>query len=157
MSVSRILSILFGLPPERNPNNTNLHAGDEDFIRTLAHAQTGYENAQNVIKAIDTKTTIVTGLSTLAAGFLIALIKWSIELDDTSPANLEQVVTAFPKLSTLLFIFVGMSFLIHSRYYFPLIAEPKQRQRAVILKNDSATAANPQFLKNTRISSESSG
>ncbi len=111
MSLSRILSILFGPPPERNPNNTNLHAGDEDFIRTLAHAQTGYENAQNVIKAIDTKTTIVTGLSTLAAGFLIALIKWSIELDDTSPANLEQVVTAFPKLSTLLFIFVGMSFL----------------------------------------------
>lgn len=112
MNLSRLFSILFGSSSERqNLCDPDSHAGDDDFVRTLAHAQAGYENAQNVVKAIDTKTTIVTGLSTLAGGFLIALIKWSIELADTSPANLQRVIAAFPRLSTLLLIFIGASFL----------------------------------------------
>jgi len=112
MNLSRFFSILFGSLSERQSQcDPDLHAEDEAFVRTLAHAQAGYENAQNVIKAIDTKTTIVTGLSTLDGGFLIALIKWSIELANTSPANLQRVVAAFPTLSTLLFVFIGVSFL----------------------------------------------
>jgi hypothetical protein len=112
MNLSRVFSVFFGPSSDKqNAFDAGLHAEDKDFVRTLAHAQTGYENAQNVIKAIDTKTTIVTGLSTLAGGFLIAIIKWSIELDEASPANLQRIVEAFPRLSTLLFIFIGFSFL----------------------------------------------
>jgi hypothetical protein len=111
MSLSRLFSFLLRPPMGQAANDSYLHAKDEEFARTLAHAQAGYENAQNVIKAVDTKTTIVTGLSTLTAGFLIALIKWSIELDHTSPANLQRVVAVFPVLSTFLFVFIGMSFL----------------------------------------------
>src|SRR5438445_6111774 len=81
MSLSRLLSRVLGPSSAGQVDDPNLHAENEEFVRTLTHAQAGYENAQNVIKAVDTKTTIVTGLSTLAGGFLIALIKWSIELD----------------------------------------------------------------------------
>jgi len=112
MNLSHLFSILFGPSSDKqNAFDADLQVENKDFVRTLTHAQTGYENAQNIIKAIDTKTTIVTGLSTLAGGFLIALIKWSIELDAASPANLQCVVAVFPRLSTLLFVFIGASFL----------------------------------------------
>src|ERR1044071_91450 len=58
---------------------------------TLLHAKEGYRNTQDVIKFVDTKTAVVTGLSTLAAGALVTVVKWVIEADGESRANMTQI------------------------------------------------------------------
>ena len=70
-------------PATPNPEPTPLLGAERSIDDTVKHAKSGYENAQNVIKLIDAKASILIGLSTLAAGFVISAAKWYIEIDPT--------------------------------------------------------------------------
>jgi len=75
-------------------------AAQERIIQeTLEHAKNGYRNAQEVIKSIDAKTGVITGLSTLSAGFLIALVKWSIESPTTSQRSFDFLIQNHPQFT----------------------------------------------------------
>jgi hypothetical protein len=83
---------------------------DDSLIRdTLDHAKDGYRNAQEVIKFVDTKTAVVTGLSTVLAGFLVLVLKWSVELSGNFKPNLGQLTSAHPCLSACLYFLVLVS------------------------------------------------
>jgi hypothetical protein len=76
---------------------------------TLLHAKEGYRNTQDVIKFVDTKTAVVTGLSTLAAGALVTVVKWVIEADGESRANMTQIAESHPCLAPWFYAFVSLS------------------------------------------------
>ena len=78
---------------------------------TLDHAKDGYRNAQEVIKFIDTKTAVVTGLSTLLGGFLLLVLKWSVELNGNLTPNLGQLTSAHLCLATCFYFLVLVSLL----------------------------------------------
>ncbi len=83
--------------PLEPPGSTLPPASDEVLNETIEHAKAGYDNAQNVIKLIDAKAGILIGLSTLAAGFLISVFKWYVELDPAKGgANFLAAVTKHP-------------------------------------------------------------
>jgi hypothetical protein len=94
-----IIRSVLDVPPAARGART-----DSDSISlALEHARDGYRNAQDVIKFVDTKSTIVTGLSTLFAGFLIASAKWSIESSPSSHSNFERLSQAHPYFAFLIF------------------------------------------------------
>src|SRR4051794_8119336 len=76
--------------PQVPPNS----AADSTAEQTLQHAKDGYKNSQEVIRFVDTKTAVITGLSTLIAGSLVAILKWSIESD--AEANLQLLARGHP-------------------------------------------------------------
>jgi hypothetical protein len=76
---------------------------------TLNHAKTGYQNAQDVIKFVDTKTAFITGLSTVLGGFLLIVLKWSVELDGASQPNLWQVTSAHRCIAAGFYFLVATS------------------------------------------------
>ena len=49
---------------------------DIAFDRTLAHAQAGYANLQDIIKFVDAKTGVITGFVTLTLGAAVAALQW---------------------------------------------------------------------------------
>jgi len=59
-----------------------LPAKEKNLTATLDHAKTGYQNAQDIIKFIDTKTGAVTGLCTLAIGGVLGLVTWFFGLEE---------------------------------------------------------------------------
>src|SRR5712664_3925634 len=87
------------------------HSKERIADQTLEHARNGYRNAQDVIKLIDTKTGVVTGLSTLSAGFLIALLKWSIESPTLSPRNFDQLTQSHPMFASAIYASIVASLL----------------------------------------------
>jgi hypothetical protein len=78
-----------------------------DLRLTLEHAGRGYANAQDVIKFVDTKTGVITGLATLTTAAPIALFRWSAGLEGSLPANL----TNFQLHHPICFIFICYGFL----------------------------------------------
>jgi hypothetical protein len=101
-------------PPEAAPawrTDPSVVAANRLLEETLAHAKAGYQNAQEVIKFVDTKTAVVTGLSTLTAGLLLAVLKWSIEADGVSRPNLNQLTAGHSCVAVSFYIFVVLSFL----------------------------------------------
>jgi hypothetical protein len=106
----RILRRLF-LSIEETPT-TRIENSDDSLLKdTLEHAREGYQNAQEVIKFLDTKTAVVTGLSTLLGGFLLVVLKWSVELDGGRSPSLGQVTSAYPCIAAWLYLFVLVSLL----------------------------------------------
>jgi hypothetical protein len=91
------------------PADGSAVATDRVTEDTLAHAKAGYQNAQEVIKFVDTKTAVVIGLSTLTGGFLLAVLKWSIESDGVSRPTLYQITAAHPCATVLFYLFVAAS------------------------------------------------
>lgn len=77
---------------------------------TIEHAKEGYKNAQDVIKFVDTKTAVVTGLSTLVGGSLVAVLKWSVESEQESRATLQQLAEYHPNTVLWFYIFVAGCF-----------------------------------------------
>src|SRR5689334_6538588 len=64
--------------------------------QALLHAKDGYKNSQEVIKFVDTKTAVITGLNTLIVGSLVSLLKWSIESEKGSHATLPELAFVHP-------------------------------------------------------------
>lgn len=62
-------------------DNNDQSAEKVDWSGTLEHAKAGYQNAQDIIKFIDTKTGAVTGLSTLIIGGVFGIITWYFGLE----------------------------------------------------------------------------
>ncbi len=86
---------LFPVTPDSEPTPSPGPGGLIDD--TIKHAKSGYENAQNVIKLIDAKAGILIGLSTLAAGFLVSVFKWYVEIDPSKGgANFLAAVAKHP-------------------------------------------------------------
>lgn len=67
-----------------------------DFRLTLDHAAKGHANAQDVIKFVDTKTGILTGLVAVTTGLPLALLQWSAALDPKLAASLPVFRAAHP-------------------------------------------------------------
>jgi hypothetical protein len=104
--IDQLLEFLRDFSIKRGKRNDN----EEDLLlATLEHAKRGYATAQETIKFLDTKTNIVTGLSSLFSAFLLAWGKWSIESQTLSPINLIQVA----KSSKAHAWFLGALFLIN--------------------------------------------
>lgn len=61
-----------------------------DYRLTLQHAINGHANAQDVIKFVDTKTGILTGLVAVTSAAPLALLQWSAALDPNLPASLSS-------------------------------------------------------------------
>lgn len=92
------------------PMRERIATADESLLKeTLDHTKAGYQNAQDVIKFVDTKTAFVTGLSTVLGGFLLIVLKWSVELDGTSRPNLEQITSAHPCVAVWFYFFLMTS------------------------------------------------
>jgi hypothetical protein len=107
MSVlTRVLKILLSPIEPVSPQRDVGTADDPVLSRTLDHVKVGYQNAQEVIKFVDTKTAVVTGLSTVLGGFLLIVLKWSVELDGVSRPNLEQLTAAKPCIAILFYLLV---------------------------------------------------
>lgn len=86
-------------------------SGREEVLeQTLEHARKGQGNAQDIIKLIDTKNSVFIGLSTLAAGFVFGLLKWSLELP-RDKGNLVSILTVYPSARFWLLLPVGVTFL----------------------------------------------
>lgn len=73
---------------------------------TLAHAKEGYKNSQDVIKFVDTKTAVITGLNTLIGGSLVALLKWSMESEKDSHATLPELASVHPCMVVWFYLLV---------------------------------------------------
>ena len=80
-------------PPRNAPSVT---PAEDTVLQALEQARAGYTNAQEVIRFVDGKSNVLIGLSTLASGFLIALIKWSLDAPADSLRNFERLVEIFP-------------------------------------------------------------
>ena len=108
--LSRVLKIIF-LPIEPVSRSCAVVDTTHDQILkdTLGHVKVGYQNAQDVIKFVDTKTAVVTGLSTVLGGFLLIVLKWSVELDGASRPNLEQLTAAKPWIAIWFYLLVLIS------------------------------------------------
>jgi hypothetical protein len=83
---------------------------DSRLDATLAHAKEGYKNAQDVIRFVDTKTAVITGLSTLIAGSLVGILKWSIESEKDSHATLADIALIHPCWIVCFYILVALCF-----------------------------------------------
>lgn len=57
----------------------------------IAHLYKSFDSTQDLIKFLDTKTNIVIGISSVAAGFAITLAKWLFELPGANIASLASV------------------------------------------------------------------
>lgn len=107
--LDRILKILFSPAEPTRARGESSNRDDPVLARTLDHVKVGYQNAQDVIRFVDTKTAVVTGLSTLLGGFLLVVLKWSVELDGISRPNLEQLTAASPTMAILFYSLVLIS------------------------------------------------
>src|ERR1017187_10623174 len=92
----RFLQMIFAPVAPEPPPPANPHPGEKLLEQTLLHAKDGYENSQEVIKFVDTKTAVITGLNTLIGGSLVALLKWSIESEEDSHATLPELASFHP-------------------------------------------------------------
>jgi hypothetical protein len=107
--LGRILKILFSPVQLHEAPRDSGDRDDPVLVRTLDHAKVGYQNAQDVIKFVDTKTAVVTGLSTVLGGFLLVVLKWSVELDGVSRPNLKQLTAASPCIAIWFYLLVLIS------------------------------------------------
>ena len=96
------------LTPESQPGAPIVAENDAKLERTLEHARKGHGNAQDVIKLVDAKNSVFIGLSTLAAGFVFALLKWSLELP-ADRGNLGTFLSAYPGSRLWLLLPVGVT------------------------------------------------
>ena len=62
-----------------------------DWDTTLAHAKSGYSNAQEVIRFVDTKTGVMTGLVSITTAAPVAFFQWSAGIDEKLAANILNV------------------------------------------------------------------
>ena len=63
------------MEPKNLGNAGEGNPADRAWTDAYAHLQKGYDNGQQVIRAMDTKTSILTGLSVFALGAIAGLIK----------------------------------------------------------------------------------
>ena len=104
-----ILRVLLTAEPKTSNRCETEENHAKTLEQTLGHAKDGYQNTQEVIRFVDTKTAFVTGLSTLAAGALVAVVKWVIEADGESRPNMTQIAKSHPTLATYFYILVALS------------------------------------------------
>jgi hypothetical protein len=110
MGFLTVMRWLLSAPSARQPRRDLPLAERSSMDTTLEHAKEGYKNAQDVIKFIDTKTAVVTGLSTLIGGSLVAALKWSVESEKNSHATLLQLAQYHPCVVHWFYIFVAGCF-----------------------------------------------
>ncbi len=67
-----------------------------EFPETVEHARAGYANAQDVIKFIDTKSGVVTGLITVMLGLPFVVIQWLAEQGDDAMLSLRRISEQSP-------------------------------------------------------------
>lgn len=77
--------------PPRTISEPSLTASDDTREAKLTHLKDGYQSTQEVIKFIDTKSNILIGMTTLAGGFAITLVKWALELPPVLSASWASV------------------------------------------------------------------
>jgi hypothetical protein len=65
------------------------HSENENQKRALEQAKAAYQNAQEIIRFIDTKTSFITGASTLSIGFVLDALKEYIQLPDGLKNNFD--------------------------------------------------------------------
>lgn len=110
----RLLTVIRWLLPARSvqqpPRKPPIAAAAPSFDTTIEHAKEGYKNAQEVIKFVDTKTAVVTGLSTLIGGSLVAVLKWSVESEKNSHATLQHLAEYHPWVVQWFYILVATCF-----------------------------------------------
>jgi hypothetical protein len=85
-------------------------AKDSHIDEALAHAKEGYKNAQDVIKFVDTKTAVVTGLSTVIGGALVGVLKWAIESEKDTHATITELALYHPCAAGWFYFFVTTCF-----------------------------------------------
>src|SRR5258706_14571470 len=68
----------------------------QDYDGTLAHAQAGYKNAQEVIRFMDTKISIITGFITVSLGLPLLVMRLLTERDKNGFLSLEGMVAQSP-------------------------------------------------------------
>jgi hypothetical protein len=76
-----------------------------DLDGTLEHVRNGYQNAQDTIRFVDTKTGAVIGLSTLALGGFFGILTWFFGLE----MECRQYVLATIRPSTASLVLMGFS------------------------------------------------
>lgn len=78
--------------------------------RTHEHFKDGYKNAQETIRFLDTKTSILTGLLTLTVALPVYVFKWMAEMDTARVLSLHQLKVWHPILLAIgaLGLIVGM-------------------------------------------------
>lgn len=81
-----------------------------DFQATREHAKDGYANAQSVVKFIDTKTGVMTGLLTVVTAAPLAWLQWFWGLDPNKAAGLHTICNTHAASSEILFngVIIGM-------------------------------------------------
>lgn len=105
----RVLRVLLTAEPKTPYRCETEDDHAKTLEQTLGHAKDGYQNTQEVIKFVDTKTAFITGLSTLAAAALVAVVQWVIEGDGESRPNMTQIAESYPTLATYFYILVALS------------------------------------------------
>lgn len=77
------------------PKPSPLKSHEEDpkteglLLASIEHAANGYKNAQETIRFIDTKSTFLTGASTLTLGFVLEGVKRFLELPNAFKASFD--------------------------------------------------------------------
>jgi hypothetical protein len=82
------------------PHNRSDNSFDQK-ANALAHAKEGYMNAQAVIRFIDTKCSVVTGLVTLSLGIPWVVVRWLAEQKPGDLLNLQDITARSPFYCTV--------------------------------------------------------
>jgi hypothetical protein len=81
---------------------------------TLKHAETGYRNAQDIIKFLDAKAGVTAGFAFLGIGFVLQVIKEIVEAKDSVETAITTIFgkDSFPtcviSAATILSLFAGV-------------------------------------------------
>lgn len=71
---------------------------DSRLDSSIDHARSSFDNAQDVIKFIDTKTAIVTGLNSILTGIPFLLFEWLFNQSTYSPLSFDSLTKSSPEL-----------------------------------------------------------
>ncbi len=92
-----------GLPPRTIPRRqTEANASDSNDIWevNVAHARAAYANAQEIIRFVDTKTSVLTGIITVTTGVPLVIFKYALTRNSAEAApviNWYNHAPQFPK------------------------------------------------------------
>lgn len=59
---------------------------------TLEHARTGYANAQETVRFVDTKSGVMTGIVTITTGLPLVLMQWLLSADNSLSGPISQAI-----------------------------------------------------------------
>lgn len=82
----------------------------ENRKRAIEHAKGGYQNAQEIARFIDTKSSFITGASTVSIGFVLNALKEYIQLPSPLRHNVDQfpILTCWIAVLAVISLFAGV-------------------------------------------------